>query len=166
MLARLASARRISASHSPRSGGGRLDAEVVEHEVVDALAAEDERDLVDVVDVARGDDRLDRQRREQRDLLADVAWRAPPSERHMSMSGWMPMRRSSLTECCVGLVLSSPAWPMYGTSVRWMNMQRVAADVDRELADRLEERQRLDVADRAADLGDDDVDVLASRRSA
>ena len=39
------------------------------------------------------------------------------------MSGWMPMRRSSLTECCVGLVFSSPAWPMYGTSVRWMNMQ-------------------------------------------
>ena len=33
------------------------------------------------------------------------------------------------------------------------------ADVDRELADRLEERQRLDVAHRAADLGDDDVDV-------
>ena len=33
------------------------------------------------------------------------------------------------------------------------------ADVDRELADRLEERQRLDVAHRAADLGDHDVDV-------
>ena len=33
------------------------------------------------------------------------------------------------------------------------------ADVDRELADGLEERQRLDVAHRAADLGDDDVDV-------
>ena len=33
------------------------------------------------------------------------------------------------------------------------------ADVDRELADRLQERQRLDVADRAADLGDHDVDV-------
>ena len=40
-----------------------------------------------------------------------------------------------------------------------------AADVDRELADRLEERQRLDVADGAADLGDDDVDVARSRRS-
>ena len=38
-------------------------------------------------------------------------------------------------------------------------MQLRAADVDRELADRLEERQRLDVADGAADLGDDDVDV-------
>ena len=35
-----------------------------------------------------------------------------------------------------------------------------AADVDRELADRLEERQRLDVAHRAADLGDHDVDVV------
>jgi hypothetical protein len=34
------------------------------------------------------------------------------SERQSSMSGWMPMRRSSLTECCVGFVLSSPAWPM------------------------------------------------------
>ena len=43
----------------------------------------------------------------------------------MTMSGWMPMRRSSLTECCVGLVFSSPAWPMYGTSVRWMNMHRL-----------------------------------------
>ena len=46
----------------------------------------------------------------------------PPSERQISMSGAIPMRRSSLTECCVGLVLSSPAWPMYGTSVRWMNI--------------------------------------------
>ena len=35
-----------------------------------------------------------------------------PSERQSSMSGWMPMRRSSLTECWVGFVFSSPAWPM------------------------------------------------------
>ncbi len=34
-----------------------------------------------------------------------------------------------------------------------------AADVDRELADRLQERQRLDVAHRAADLGDHEVDI-------
>ena len=37
----------------------------------------------------------------------------------------------------------------------------VAADEVAELADRLEERQDLDVADGAADLGDDDVDVVA-----
>ena len=32
----------------------------------------------------------------------------------------MPIERSSLTECCVGLVFSSPADGMYGISVRWM----------------------------------------------
>jgi hypothetical protein len=30
-------------------------------------------------------------------------------QRHSSTSGWMPMERSSFTECCVGLVLISPA---------------------------------------------------------
>ena len=34
---------------------------------------------------------------------------SPPSDRHTTMSGWIPMRRSSLTECWVGLVFSSPA---------------------------------------------------------
>ena len=36
----------------------------------------------------------------------------------------------------------------------------VAAELGLELADRLEERQRLDVADGAADLGDHEVEVL------
>ena len=77
------------------------------------------------------------------------------------MSGWMPMRRSSLTECCVGLVFSSPGMADVGHE-REVDVHAAApADVDRELADRLQERQRLDVADGAADLGDDDVDVLA-----
>jgi hypothetical protein len=35
-----------------------------------------------------------------------------------------------------------------------------AAYVDRELADSLEERKRLYVADRASDLADDEVDVV------
>ena len=34
------------------------------------------------------------------------------------------------------------------------------ADIERELADGFEERQAFDVADRAADFGDDDVDVF------
>src|ERR1700761_5812365 len=37
------------------------------------------------------------------------------------------------------------------------------SDIDRELPDRLEERQRLDVAHRAADLGDHEVDVAGLR---
>ena len=40
------------------------------------------------------------------------------------------------------------------------------ADLAPELADRLEERQRLDVADRAADLGDDDVGRLGDGAAA
>ncbi len=31
------------------------------------------------------------------------------SVRHIKISGWMPIWRSAPTECCVGLVLSSPA---------------------------------------------------------
>ena len=40
------------------------------------------------------------------------------------------------------------------------------ADLAPELADRLEERQRLDVADGAADLGDDDVGGLGGGAAA
>ncbi len=42
------------------------------------------------------------------------------SARHSRTSGWMPMERSSLTECWVGLVLISPEVLMYGTRVRCM----------------------------------------------
>ena len=59
-----------------------------------------------------------------RAILRRMSRSSPFSERHISACGWMPIRRSSLTECWVGFVFSSPAWPMYGTSVRWMNMQR------------------------------------------
>ena len=38
----------------------------------------------------------------------------------------MPISRSFMTECCVGLVFSSPAAPMYGTSVTWTEMALVA----------------------------------------
>ena len=47
---------------------------------------------------------------------------------------------------------------------RQVDVQAVlAADVEGELADRLQERQALDVADRAADLGDHDVDVVGGQ---
>ena len=49
-----------------------LQGEVIEDEVVHPLFVEDERHPVDVLDVASGHDRLHRQAREQRDLLADV----------------------------------------------------------------------------------------------
>ena len=75
------------------------------------------------------------------------------------MSGWMPMPRSSLTECCVGLVLISPEPPTIGTRVRCMYSTWLRPELDAHLADRLEERQRLDVAHRAADLDHADIGV-------
>ncbi len=87
-------------------------------------------------------------------------------QRHSRMSGWMPMPRSSLTECCVGLVLISPEPPTIGTSVRCMYSTLVAPELDAHLADRLEERQRLDVADRAADLDHADVGIAGAQHDA
>ena len=72
----------------------------------------------------------------------------------------MPIDRRSRTLCWVGFVLSSPAAPMNGTSVRWMKSAVLAPDVLPQLADRLEERQGLDVADGPADLDDDDVHAV------
>ena len=59
----------------------------------------------------------------------------------------------------MGLVLSSPAWPEEGHEREVHEHAAVAPEVRVELAQSLEERQRLDVAHGAADLGDHDVDV-------
>ena len=75
-------------------------------------------------------------------------------------SGWIPMLRSSLTECCVGFVLSSSDARDVGHERDVDVADVLAAEVLAHLADRLEERQALDVADGAADLGDDDVGLL------
>ena len=72
-------------------------------------------------------------------------------------SGWMPMPRSSLTECWVGLVLSSPVAASDGSRVTWTYSTLRPADVLAHLADGFQEGQRLDVADGAADLHDDHV---------
>ena len=53
---------------------------------------------------------------------------------------------------------------MYGHQREVDEERVVAADLLAELADRLEERERFDVADRAADL--DDHDVVPGRRAA
>ena len=86
------------------------------------------------------------------------------SLRHTMTSGWMPRLRSSVTECWVGFVFCSPrrADERHQRDVDVADV--VAAGVLAELADRLEEREDLDVADRAADLGDHDVDVVGRDR--
>ena len=62
------------------------------------------------------------------------------------------MPRSSFTECWVGLVLISPEVPTTGNQRQVHVHHVVAPKLHAHLADGLEERQRLDVAHRAADL--------------
>ena len=70
---------------------------------------------------ARRSPRSRRRRRRRRRARSCRGCRACSGsvERQTSTSGWIPMRRSSLTECCVGFVFSSPAVSMNGTSVTW-----------------------------------------------
>ena len=70
------------------------------------------------------------------------------------------MERSAATECWVGLVLSSPDGPIHGTSetCRKKTLSRPISCRTWRAASR--NGQRLDVTDGAADLGDDDVDVV------
>ena len=77
-------------------------------------------------------------------------------------SGWMPMPRSSLTECWVGLVLSSPVAARAGSSVTWTyrtfarpTSLRIWRMASRNGSD-------LDVADRPADLDDDHVRIAVA----
>ena len=82
------------------------------------------------------------------------------SVRQISMSGWIPIWRSWPTRVLRRLGLQL-AGRLQIRHQRQVDVQAVLlADVERELADRFEERHALDVADRAADFGDDDVDVV------
>ena len=137
----------------------RVDREVLADEVVDALVGEPQRHLVDVVDVLGADDGLDRQRREQRDLLADVGAELGLRARQQHVG--LDADAAQLVDGVLRRLRLQLARVADVGHEREVDEHAVAAaDVDRELADRLEERQRLDVADRAADLGDDDVGVL------
>ena len=135
-----------------------LEREVVEDEVVDALLAEGERHLVDVGDVAGGDDGLDGEAREEGDLGADVLaqGRLGPAHDHVGGDADAPQ----LVDRVLGrLGLQLAGMADVGHEGEVDVHAAPPSDVDRELADRLEERQAFDVPHRAADLGDDDVDV-------
>ena len=87
--------------------------------VVEALVVQDQRQLVDVAGVGGVDDGPRVDVAEVGDLALEVVADSGSSLRHTITSGWMPRLRSSVTECCVGLVFCSPDGPMNGTSVTW-----------------------------------------------
>ena len=133
-------------------------AEPAHHVGVEALGVQHLRDVVDATARPAAETTASSSTSHISEILRLTLSGIGRSERHTIASGWMPMQRSAATECWVGLVFSSPDGPMYGTSETCRKKQLLAADLVPDLAGGLEERQRLDVADRAADLGDHDVD--------
>ena len=100
----------------------RLDlgqAEDAAHDLVEALVVEHQRDVVEAVGIGGVDHRVRPARRTARRSCASGRCDTGSSERHTIASGWIPRLRSSVTECCVGLVFCSPDGPMKGTRVTW-----------------------------------------------
>ena len=132
--------------------------EVVEEDLVEALTRERERHLVDRRDVARRDDGPLVHVAEERDLLlhllGDRAVGAAEEDVGLDPDG---------EELLDGVLRRLRLQLVGGRDVRDEREVHVdgvaAAHVLAELADRLEEGQRLDVAHGAADLHEDDVVV-------
>ncbi len=133
-----------------------VDPELLADERVEPLRLEHLGNEVDVGHVGRSDDGVPIDVGEERDLLADVVGerlgRAADDDVGMDtdapqlVHGVLRRLRLQLTRC------------LDERDERHVQVDDVlGTDLAAELPDRLEERERLDVADRAADLGDDDV---------
>ena len=134
----------------------RVEPELVEDERVEPLLLEHRRNEVDVAHVRARDHGLHVDVGEERDLVADVRARAPRS------SGDDDVRVDTDAAQLVHRVLRRLRLQLAGgldeRDERHVQVEHVLGpDLAAELADRLEERQRLDVADGAADLADHDV---------
>jgi hypothetical protein len=132
--------------------------EALADERVEALVAEPDRDEIDVAHVLVHDDRLRVHVGEERDLLADVV-----RERLVRAAHHDVRVDTDAAELVHGVLrrlrLELPGRPDE-RDVGHVDVHDVLGPgLAPELADRLEERQRLDVADRPADLGDHDVGV-------
>ena len=144
----------------------RVDAEGGEHLRIQPFLVVGHRHVVDVADVERLDDRDLAHVAEQRQLapllLGDGAVGA-----HQQDVGRDADRAQLLDRMLgrLGLQLAGRRDVRHQGQVDVDGI--VARQVVAELADRLQERHRLDVADRAADLADDEVIVLvaAERRN-
>ena len=143
----------------PEIGGRRVKAELIADERVEPLGLEPFRDEIDVGNVGRADHRVCVDIGEERDLLANVRRQRLARATHDHVG--MDTDPAQLVHRVLGglrLELTRSLDERDEGDVEIENV--LGPDLTPELADRLEERQRLDVADGAADLGDDHVDGL------
>ena len=135
----------------------------LEHDAIEPFVRQDERHLVDARHVLGGDDRLLVDVAEERDLPLDVL--VEVSIRPAQQDVGLDADRAQVADAVLrrlGLELARGADERHECQV---DVERVlAADVLAQLADGLDERQALDVADGPADLDQDDVDVLRDGR--
>ena len=132
---------------------------MVEHQVVHPLGAQHQRHLVDVVHVAGRDHRLLRHAAEERDLAADLALQPAlrPADDRLRLDPDPPQLVDRMLRR-LGLQLAGMADVRHQGQVH--EHAALRPEVRVELADRLQEGQRLDVSHRAADLRDHEVDRL------
>ncbi len=158
------SMRSTSARQSLRSGVASVETQLAHDELVEPLVVHEQRHLVDVVGVGGRDHGLRLDVAEQRDLVADV-----PRERFLGAGHddvGLDADLAQLGDAVLGRLGLGFADDADHRHQRDVDVEHVvAADVFAELADGFEERQAFDVADGAADLGDEHVDVeLLARR--
>ena len=134
----------------------RLDPEALADEPVEPFLLEDGRDEVDVGNVGARDDGARVDVGEEGDLVADVARQllVRAADDDVGMDTDAPQ----LVDGVLRRLRLQLAGGLDERDERHVDVDDVLLpDLPPELADRLEERQRLDVADGAADLRDDDV---------
>ena len=140
-------------------GLGFVQAEEIDHELVEALALEGERELVDRGHVAALDHGLHRHVAEHGQLVAHAGVHRMLAAAHEDVG-----LDADLAELGhrllggLGLQLAGGGEVGHEGDVQENHVAR--ALFEGELAQGLEEGQALDVAGGAADLGDEDVDVL------
>ena len=154
--------RSTSSSHASVRASRQRQAELLEDDLIEPFGLQHERHFVDRVDVLRGDDGLFGDVAEERDLALDVGVEEPVGAAEQDVG--LDADRAQVADAVLrrlGLQLAGRADERHE---RQVDVERVlAADVEAELADGLEERHALDVADRAADLDEHDVHVARRR---
>ena len=148
-----------------RSGGGAsLMPKTLEHLGVEALLVIGGRRVIDGRQVERRDHALGRDVAEQRDLaplvVRDRLHRA--AQQHI---GGDADGAQFLDRMLGRLGLQLAGGFDIGQQRQMDETGMVAAQLVAELADGLEERQALDVADRAADLAKQEIDIVAAGQS-
>src|SRR5690606_24785883 len=142
-----------------------VQAQLVDDDVVQALGMEHEWDLVNVVDVDGGDHGALLHVREEGDLPTLLLRKR--FARTTQQNVWLDADRAQLLHRMLRRLRFDLAGSGNVRNQRQMNIDDVvASELDTELPDRFQERQRLDVTYRAADLDHAHVGVAGTQADA